>query len=196
MRGFSADDLFTEGCIGMLNALEEYSLENKTLFITYASHRITGEIKHAIRDKTEIIRRPAWCQEFAQLNHKMLIHTQANLGRVPTDEEMAAVMKMPISRYQELLLTTKVVSVSSINPMFAVDGQGVDEVMMPKSKLDGCAEGVGLDENERLEIQADLDKLQKLIENGNPLTLSRSLGIDQAKARRLIKKANKSELSV
>ena len=61
------EDLVQVGYIGLLNAIKRFDPESGVRFNTYATHLIAGEIKHHLRDKSQVIRHPAWLQE---LRHK------------------------------------------------------------------------------------------------------------------------------
>src|SRR5688572_32893595 len=55
-------DLVQVGFIGLLNALSKFDPAAGVKFTTYATHLITGEIKHYLRDRSQTIRQPAWLQ--------------------------------------------------------------------------------------------------------------------------------------
>ena len=50
------DDLIQVGSIGLVKAIEQFDPNAGAKFHTYATHLITGEIRHYLRDKTSIIR--------------------------------------------------------------------------------------------------------------------------------------------
>ena len=45
------EDIVQVGCLGLMKAIEQYDGNFETSFKTYATHRITGEIRHYLRDK-------------------------------------------------------------------------------------------------------------------------------------------------
>lgn len=53
-RGDSADDLFQVGVIGLMKAIDNFSLEYEVKFSTYAFPMILGEIKRYLRDNFPI----------------------------------------------------------------------------------------------------------------------------------------------
>ncbi len=53
-RGEAIDDLFQVGCIGLMKAIDNFDLEKKVRFSTYAVPMIVGEIKRHLRDSNPI----------------------------------------------------------------------------------------------------------------------------------------------
>jgi RNA polymerase sporulation-specific sigma factor len=53
-RGENIDDLFQIGCIGLMKAVDNFSLEHNVHFSTYAVPMILGEIKRYLRDNNYI----------------------------------------------------------------------------------------------------------------------------------------------
>lgn len=83
------EDLVQVGYIGLLNALSKFDPEAGVRFNTYATYLVAGEIKHYLRDKTQTIRQPAWLQELRHKVNKGATMLQSELGRVPTEREIA-----------------------------------------------------------------------------------------------------------
>jgi len=57
------EDLYQVGWIGLMKAVKRFDPSKRTKFSSYAYTLIDGEIKHFLRDKGELIRRPAWIKE-------------------------------------------------------------------------------------------------------------------------------------
>ena len=53
-RGENMDDLFQVGCIGLMKAVDNFSLEHNVHFSTYAVPMIVGEIKRYLRDNSTV----------------------------------------------------------------------------------------------------------------------------------------------
>lgn len=87
------DDLIQIGSIGLLKAIEYFNPEAGAKFTTYATHLITGEIRHYLRDKTSMIRAPRELQELSFRINKIVQRLQSELGRDPTDLEIAEVLQ-------------------------------------------------------------------------------------------------------
>ncbi len=56
------DDLLQVGYLGLMKAIAAYQVEAGNKFSTYATHCVTGELRHYLRDRTESVRRPRWLQ--------------------------------------------------------------------------------------------------------------------------------------
>jgi RNA polymerase sigma factor for flagellar operon FliA len=94
------DDLISTGILGLIAAIDNYDPSQKVLLKTYAEHRIHGAIMDSLRDMDwapRKMRRKARLVESA-------IHTlKQREGREPSEEEIAAELKMPLPEYQKLL---------------------------------------------------------------------------------------------
>jgi RNA polymerase sigma-B factor len=88
-RGENLEDLIQVGCLGLIKAIERFDPERGTEFTTYATPTIVGEIKRHFRDKGWAIKVPRRLQEFNASVAKTTEELTANLGRVPTAEELA-----------------------------------------------------------------------------------------------------------
>ena len=59
------DDLFQVACLGLINAIDRFSLEREVAFSSYAVPTILGEIKRYFRDRTWSVRVPRDLQDLA-----------------------------------------------------------------------------------------------------------------------------------
>ena len=53
-RGENPDDLFQVGCIGLINALDNFDMSHGVKFSTYAVPMIIGEVRRYLRDNNAI----------------------------------------------------------------------------------------------------------------------------------------------
>jgi len=79
------DDLIQIGSIGLIKAIDYFNPDAGARFTTYATHLITGEIRHYLRDKTSMIRAPRELQELSFRINKVVQKLRAEFGRDPTD---------------------------------------------------------------------------------------------------------------
>lgn len=113
--GEPLEDLFQEGYIGLITAADLYDSSKGVKFSTYATHFVIGQIKHALRDRGKIIKEPAWLQE---LNHRLtrvIESLSQEIGRQPTEVEIAQVMHVSEETVTELLTTREIFKVSSLD---------------------------------------------------------------------------------
>ncbi len=87
------DDLIQIGSIGLTKAIDYFKPEAGAKFTTYATHLITGEIRHYLRDKTSMIRAPRELQELSFRINKIVQKLKTEFGRDPTDLEIAQVLQ-------------------------------------------------------------------------------------------------------
>ncbi len=87
------DDLVQIGSIGLIKAIDYFNPEAGAKFTTYATHLITGEIRHYLRDKTSMIRAPRELQELSFRINKIVHKLRTEFGRDPTDLEIAEVLQ-------------------------------------------------------------------------------------------------------
>lgn len=95
------DDLIQVGSIGLVKAIEQFDPSAGAKFHTYATHLITGEIRHYLRDKTSMIRAPRELQELSFRISRLVQDLIHELGREPTDSEVAEVLQIPQDRISE-----------------------------------------------------------------------------------------------
>ena len=84
-------DLISYGLVGLINAIERFEVEREIKFETYAITRIKGSIIDELRSLDWVPRSVrARAREIEKANAKL----EHQLQRAPTDEEMAAELKM------------------------------------------------------------------------------------------------------
>ena len=84
------DDLFQVACLGLINAIDRFSLERDVAFSSYAVPTILGEIKRYFRDRTWSVRVPRDLQELALKVDRAVSDLSLDLHRQPTVEEIGA----------------------------------------------------------------------------------------------------------
>jgi RNA polymerase sigma-B factor len=84
------DDLFQVACLGLINAIERFSLEREVAFSSFAVPTILGEIKRYFRDRTWSVRVPRDLQELALKVDRAVSDLDLELHRKPTVAEIAA----------------------------------------------------------------------------------------------------------
>jgi RNA polymerase sigma-B factor len=122
------EDLVQVGYIGLLNALTKFDPTAGVRFNTYATYLVAGEIKHYLRDKTQTIRQPAWLQELRHKVNKAAASLQTELGRVPTEREIADLVGVSESSVHEVIVTQDLLKVGSLDSMNDADDDSESEV--------------------------------------------------------------------
>lgn len=106
------DDLISSGVIGLINAVDSYDPKFNVKLKTYAEHRIRGAILDSIRGLDGI---PVHKRKRLKDVEAAIASAEQRLQRVPTEEEIASEMNIPLNEYQELLSELRGVSLGSLD---------------------------------------------------------------------------------
>jgi RNA polymerase sigma-B factor len=96
------EDLESEGFVGLLRAIDQFSATRGARFSTYATHLIAGHIRHYLRDRGHLIRQPAWLQELSSKVDRATAELEQKLHREPTLAEIAAATNLTEDGIEEL----------------------------------------------------------------------------------------------
>src|SRR5438552_13384899 len=94
-KGLALQDLIEEGNLGLLRAVEGFDPSMNTRFSTYASYWIKQSIKRALVNTAKTIRIPAYMVELLAKWRRATSKLQEELGRPPTQEEVAKSLDLP-----------------------------------------------------------------------------------------------------
>jgi RNA polymerase primary sigma factor len=94
-KGLSLEDLIAEGNLGLLRAVEGFDPSMNTRFSTYASYWIKQSIKRLVINTAKTIRLPAYMVELLTKWRRATAKLQEDLGRAPTEEEVAHELGLP-----------------------------------------------------------------------------------------------------
>ncbi|MDR0674853.1 MAG: sigma-70 family RNA polymerase sigma factor [Mycoplasmataceae bacterium] len=87
-RGLDLDDLFQEGCMGLMKAIEKFDYKLGNKFSTYATWWIRQAITRSIADHSKTIRVPVHMNELINQVIKKQSELANELGREPTIDEL------------------------------------------------------------------------------------------------------------
>ncbi len=105
------DDLISAGVIGLMDAIEKYDPTKENKFKTYAEFRIRGAILDELRAQDWV---PRSVREKAKRLERIFQKLERDLGRHPTEEEVASTMNITQDEYYRLLDDVKIVSLVSL----------------------------------------------------------------------------------
>ncbi|MFW6104444.1 MAG: sigma-70 family RNA polymerase sigma factor [Candidatus Bipolaricaulota bacterium] len=101
--GLDFEDLRQAGYIGLLNAVENYDLNQGAKFSTYATHLIKGEIRHQVRDDQPSVHIPQWVKRLNKKVKKAQEKIYQRTGEFPTVKELSEELNIEEEGIKEVL---------------------------------------------------------------------------------------------
>lgn len=101
--GLEFEDLRQAGYIGLLNAVENYDLNEGAKFSTYATHLIKGEIRHQVRDNQPSVHIPQWVKRLNKKVNKAQQKIYQKTGEFPTIKELSEKLNIEEEGIKEVL---------------------------------------------------------------------------------------------
>jgi len=155
-KGLGLQDLIEEGNLGLLRAVEGFDPTMNTRFSTYASYWIKQSIKRALVNTAKTIRIPAYMVELLAKWRRAASKLQDELGRQPTQEEIARSLGLP---KKKLNIIKKAIRIYNSVPQTeqADSGWSIDEMLM-----DGRSKPPDTEMVETDDLKHVLDLLRKM----------------------------------
>ena len=161
--GFAqVDDIVNEGVLALVGAVDKFDPDKGIKFETFVSKRIRGAV-------IDLARRQDWVPRSVRRKAREIdqasVELYAELGRYPTDEEIAKRLGVTPEQYQEDLANSSLCNVLSLDAVFEDRDQGGMDVvdsgsasrpedsLLRQELLDTLTEGItSLRENEQLVV--------------------------------------------
>ncbi len=117
-----AEDLYSGGLIGLVNAIRNFNPANGASFETYARIRVRGAIFDELRRMDWV---PRSIRDKARKVKAVMQQIEQGKGALPSEQEMAAALNVPVTKYYELLdeiRPTTFISLDAVGDMSGEDG--------------------------------------------------------------------------
>ncbi|MEA2086679.1 MAG: sigma-70 family RNA polymerase sigma factor [Candidatus Caldatribacteriota bacterium] len=112
--GEPLEDLEQVGYVGLINAFNLYNQNRGIKFITYATWLISGEIRHYIRDKHQVIKIPCWILKLNKKIDQFIISYKKENDRFPSLSEISEEFNLTEEGIKEVLKAREAVQIVSL----------------------------------------------------------------------------------
>lgn len=191
------EDITQVGAIGLLKAINSYKSNISNNFKTYATYKITGEIKHYLRDKIAMIRPSRAIQELAYRISQIRTSLIANNIENPSDYDIAKVLQMPIEKINDVMEYDRRKNVISLEQI-SLDNEftRTENILVNRDEL---IDFKSINEN-KIEVKEAISQLDNKLQDIVKLTffegysqreIGALLNLNQMMVSRLLKKALK-----
>ncbi len=199
------EDIVQVGCLGLIKAIENYDDKFNTSFKTYATHRITGEIRHYLRDKLSIIRAPRELLEISFRLNLIIERLKADLGRFPTELEIAEELQMPLKRINEAIEVDRRKQTISLDQIINIAESENEQNTLMERLVDNKYEDFQNIQEDRMMLMEAVENLPEnlkeviklsFFEDLNQVEIAEKTGVSQMQVSRRIKKATEELFNI
>jgi DNA-directed RNA polymerase specialized sigma subunit len=101
-RGLSESDLFQEGTIGLMEAIRSFPASGRTDFETFAREQVADHMERALGSEQKVVNDGRMLLEAAHDYVEAELSARQDLGRAPTNLELAAKLEWTGRRTEEI----------------------------------------------------------------------------------------------
>jgi RNA polymerase sigma-B factor len=175
--GEPVDDLVQVGAIGLIKAVDRFEPARGRDLRAVAVPAIEGEIRHHLRDRTQLVRTPRPVLELAARVRRAQVEIGAREGRLPTHAELAEAVGASEEQVTQALQARA--PVVELEPEHAPAAP--DDLADERALLQAGMSVLSKRERRILELRYYEDRSQ--------VEIAREIGLSQAQVSRLIRRA-------
>lgn len=129
-------DLISYGIFGLIDAIEKFEPSRNIKFETYAISRIKGSIIDELRSLDWV---PRSLRQKAKEMEAAMLKLEDELGREPSDKEMAEKLRISAEEYMDLLMKLNYTTMIALEELWVVGGERGDRICLIDSLEDANA---------------------------------------------------------
>jgi RNA polymerase sigma-B factor len=153
------EDLEQIGYLGLIRAIERFNPSQGCAFSSFAVPYIRGEMLHFLRDRGNTVKIPRRWQDLQKEGQKAKEALMKQLGRQPSDAEVATELGVTVNEWRDIKLAGKNRSLLSLD---ATVSQQVDSTVTLGDMLpDAHYQNLQLLEEDRQQLQRALGQLEE-----------------------------------
>lgn len=143
------EDLVSQGLLGLIDAIDRYDPAHGTQFSTYATLRVRGMVLDYLRSQDWL---PRAARQRARAVQHAITKLWVELGRLPTNDEIATHLKIELEKVEQALLDSNrvIVSLDTVVGMDGEDGASLYEVLADEEQTDPSEVISEMDQQARL----------------------------------------------
>ncbi len=130
-------DLVSNGMFGLIDAIEKYQPDRAIKFETYAVSRIRGAIIDELRSYDWV---PRSVRQKARDVERAYQKLQSDLGRNPTDDEVADELDITVKQLRQIFRQVSYVHVAALDELLSIGGDKSDRVSLGDTIADDRAD--------------------------------------------------------
>jgi len=185
------EDLIQEGFLGLMHGIDQYDPTRGVKLITYATHHVDGHLRHFLRDRTQIIKEPAWLQEMAQKVRREAETLTQEMGREPSDGELASALGVGEAEIARIRATRTLFNPQSLDEM---QESGTSRIQVAESNVQAARTELPIEDRVVLEhLMTRLKEIEQKVlysfyyEDRSQTDIARALGVSNNYVSHILK---------